>query len=295
MPSVVLITNDSTHGRRVLQTLWQRGIVLDEVLYLAGRLGLPAAKGRGLAGRVVRWPVSVGRTLMRMAEFRRERRDKYAMRCARVTEAGGMNGLRLLRRLRELQPDWIILGGGGILGPEVIRTARMGVLNVHPALLPWARGCGVVGASLEHGVALGATLHYVDPGIDTGAIIERRLLSVRPDDTRLGALELAAMELSAEMMADAVEAIVRRGEVPAGTAQAGRYPLFRWPDAAGQARQGAVAATGRAHQLYEAWRPLCVDPERGILPPHLSSPLPSLTLQPVAPPPAESNPARTPV
>jgi folate-dependent phosphoribosylglycinamide formyltransferase PurN len=295
MPSVVLITNDSTHGRRVLQTLWQRGIVLDEVLYLAGRLGLPAARRGGLAGRVVRWPWSVARTLVRTVHFRRERRARYAMRCARVTEVGGMNGSRLLRRLRELHPDWIILGGGGILRPEVIRTARMGVLNVHPALLPWARGCGVVGASLEHGVAVGATLHYVDPGIDTGAVIERRLLPVRPDDTDLAALELAAMELSAEMMADAVEAIVRRGEVPAGTTQAGRYPLFRWPDAAGQARQSAVAATGRAHHLYEAWRPLCVDPERGILPPDVSPAPPSLTLQPVASPPAVSNPARSPV
>jgi folate-dependent phosphoribosylglycinamide formyltransferase PurN len=295
MPSVVLITNDSTHGRRVLQTVWQRGIVLDEVLYLAGRLGLPAARRGGLAGRVVRWPWSVARTLVRTVHFRRERRARYAMRCARITEVGGMNGSRLLRRLRELQPDWIILGGGGILGPEVIRTARMGVLNVHPALLPWARGCGVVGASLEHGVAVGATLHYVDPGIDTGAVIERRLLPVRPDDTDLAALELAAMELSAEMVADAVEAIVRRGEVPAGTTQAGRYPLFRWPDAAGQARQSAVAATGRAHQLYDAWRPLCVDPERGILPPHVSPAPPSLTLQLVASLPAVSNPARTPV
>lgn len=295
MPSVVLITNDRTHGRRVLQTLWQRGIVLDEVLYLAGRLGLPAARGRGLAGRVVRWPYTVARTMMRTVHFRRERRAKYAMRCARVTEVGGMNGSRLLRRLRELQPDWIILGGGGILRPEVIQTARMGVLNVHPALLPWARGCGVVGASLEHGVAVGATIHYVDAGIDTGAVIERRLLSVRPDGTHLGALELAVMELSAEMMADAVEAIVRRGEVPAGTAQAGRYPLFRWLDAAGQARQSAVAASGRAHQLYEAWRPLCVDQERGTLPPHVSTAPPSLTLQPIVSPPAVSNPARNPV
>jgi hypothetical protein len=146
----------------------------------------------------------------------------------------------------------------------------------------------VVGASLEHGVAVGATLHYVDAGIDTGAVIERRLLSVRPGDTDLAALELGVMELSAEMMADAVEGIVRRGEVPAGTAQAGRYPLFRWLDAAGQARHRAVAATGRAHRLYEAWRPLCVNLERGILPPHVSSAPPSITLQPVARPTAVS-------
>lgn len=289
MARVVLITNDSPHGQRLLQTIWQRGIMLDEVLYLAGRLGPPSARGMGLAGRLLRWPRSAGGTLKRQVRFYRERRKEYAARCARVTEAGVMNGRRLVRRLQALQPDWIILGGGGILKPKVIQTARVGVLNVHPGLLPWARGCGVTGASMQHGMALGATLHYVDPGIDTGPVIERRLLRVSPGGTSLAALELAAMELAAEMMADAVESIVRRGEVPAGHAQTLRFPLFRWPDAAGKQVHEALAAAGRAHQLYEAWRPLCVDDARFLLPAGPLEPPPSLSLQPVAPRPSPSN------
>lgn len=289
MARVVLLTNDNTHGQRLLQAIWQRGVVLDEVLYLCGSLRLPAVRGVGLAGRVLRWPRTAGSMLKRRVNFHRTRRAKYAMRCARVTEAGGMNGPRLLRILNALQPDWIILGGGGILRPEVIRTARLGVLNVHPGLLPWMRGCGVVGASLEHGVGLGATLHYVDPGIDTGPVIERRLISVAPGGTSLEALELACAELGGEMMADAVEGIVRRGEVPAGASQTARYPLFRWPDAAGRAAQQALAAAGRAHQLYEAWRPLCVDAARGLLPAGELQAPPSLALQPAALPAARTN------
>lgn len=282
MARVVLITNDGNHGRRVLQAISRRGIVLDEVLYLTGSLGMPAPRGVGPAGRVLRWPRTAVLTLKRKVLFHRERKAKYAERCARVTDAGGMNGWLLLRRLRALAPDWIVLGGGGILRPEVIRTARLGVLNVHPALLPWIRGSGVTGASLEHGVALGATLHYVDPGIDTGAMIERRLIPVAPDDTDLARLELACLELAAEMMADAVEAIVRRGEVPAGAAQDARYPLFRWPNAAGRERLKSLAAAGRAHQLYEAWLPLCVEEARGLLP-AAAFPAPStLSLEPAA-------------
>lgn len=282
MPRVVLITNDSLHGQRVLQTISQRGIVLDAVLYLTGSLAMPAPRGVGLAGRIARWPRTAASAVKRAAHFHRKRKASYAKLCARVIGTGGMNSRRLLRDLRALAPDWIVLGGGGILGPEVIATARVGVLNVHPALLPWIRGCGITGASLEHGVALGASLHYVDRGIDTGAVIERRLAAVTPADTNLGALELACHVLAAEMMADTVEAIVRRGEVPAGVTQTARYPLFRWGDAEEMRKHRALAATGRAHALYEAWRPLCTDEGRGTLPAAAFDPPSTITLKPVA-------------
>jgi len=285
MPRVILITNDSMHGQRVLHNVWQRGIVLDAVLYLTGSLAMPAPRGVGLGGRLARWPRTAASAVKRTVLFHRKRKASYAKLCARVIGTGGMNSRRLLRDLRALAPDWIILGGGGILGPEVIETARVGVLNAHPALLPWIRGVGITGASLEHGVALGASLHYVDRGIDTGALIERRLIRVTPADTSLGDLELACHTLAAEIMTDAVEAIVRRGEVPAGVRQTLRYPLFRAPGGETMQHHQALAAAGRAHALYEAWRPLCDDAERGTLPAATFDPPQTLTLKPVATPP----------
>lgn len=280
-PRVVLITNDSMHGQRVLQTVWQRGIMLDAVLFMTGSLGVPQVRGAGLGRRLLRWPRAAAGTLRRRWRFHRRRKPGYAARCTRVIATGAMNSRGLLRDLRRLQPDWIILGGGGILKPEVIATAHTGVLNAHPALLPWIRGCGITGASLEHGVALGATLHYVDRGIDTGAVAERRLVEVTEEDVGLAGLELKCWTLAAEMMADAVEAIVRRGEVPRGTPQTVRFPLFRWPDAAGAQRHADIAAAGRAWALYDLWRPLCIDPARNLLPPHEFEAPPSLTLEPV--------------
>ncbi|HET7460873.1 MAG TPA: formyltransferase family protein [Longimicrobium sp.] len=282
MPRVVLITNDNTHGQRVLQMVWQRGIMLDAVLMLSGTLGVPELRGAGLGKRLLRWPRTFAGTLRRRYRFHRKRKPGYAQRCTRVIVTGAMNGRRLVSQLRALQPDWIVLGGGGILEPQVIETARIGVLNAHPALLPWTRGVGTTGPALEHGVALGATLHYVDGGIDTGAVIERRLVAVAEDETRLAALDLACWELAAEMMADAVEGIVRRGEVPRGVPQAARYPLFRWPSQDDLRRHAEVAASGRAWALYDLWRPLCVDPERNLLPSYDFEAPPSLTLEPVA-------------
>ncbi|HEX8391470.1 MAG TPA: formyltransferase family protein [Longimicrobium sp.] len=279
MARVVLITNDSMHGRRVLQALWERGIVLDAALYLTGGYGLPAPRGVGFMGRIAQWPRAVARTARRRLRFVRERRAAYASRCARVVGTGAMNSPRLLRDLRALSPDWIVLGGGGILRDEVIAAARLGVLNAHPALLPWIRGTGVTGHALEHGVALGATLHRVDRGIDTGAILQRRLIPVGTEGATLDALELNCLQLAAEMMADAVQAIVGGGELPAGTPQSARYPLFTFPTDHEARRHRALPADVRARALFDAWRPLCADPERLILPADLATPA-TVTLPP---------------
>jgi len=52
---------------------------------------------------------------------------------------------------------------------------------------------------------------------------------------------------------------VKHAAEPTGVAQPVRYPLFRWPDADTMRRQHALVAEGRAHALYESWRPLCRD------------------------------------
>jgi folate-dependent phosphoribosylglycinamide formyltransferase PurN len=264
---VVLTTADSRHGQRVLQRIYERGIMLDAVLMLTGSFGPPRARGaEGAARRLLRWPRAAASAVRRKVRFQRGRRASYATRCTQVIATGDMNSRRLRRDLERLAPDVLVLGGGGILLPEIIGTAAVGVLNVHPALLPWVRGCGVVGHSLEQGVAVGATVHLVDRGIDTGAVVARRLLPVAPGPASLAALELAADELAAEMMADVVEGIVRRGERPAGAPQEGRFPLFRWPPVAERPRHEALAASGRAFELFERWRTRCTDTTGWTLP-----------------------------
>ncbi|HEX9938206.1 MAG TPA: hypothetical protein VGB15_13820, partial [Longimicrobium sp.] len=57
---------------------------------------------------------------------------------------------------------------------------------------------------------------------------------------------------------------------------------FRFADAEAMRRHMALAAAGRPHELYEAWRPLCVDPERGLLPADAFDAPPTLALTPVS-------------
>ncbi|HKW93943.1 MAG TPA: phosphoribosylglycinamide formyltransferase [Methylomirabilota bacterium] len=58
------------------------------------------------------------------------------------------------------------------------------LLNIHPSLLPAFPGLHPHRQALEHGVKLsGATVHFVDEGVDTGPIVLQAAVPVRPDDT----------------------------------------------------------------------------------------------------------------
>ncbi|WP_211303969.1 formyltransferase family protein [Pseudosporangium ferrugineum] len=261
MTRIVMTTSAGHRGLLLLDRLHRRGIVLDAVLVLAGGLEPPPARpGESGLHRLARWPASAARSVRRRFRLYRRRRRWFEARCRRVIVTGYLNSRRLERDLRRLAPDYLVLGGGGVLRPHIIATAGSGVLNAHPALLPWVRGCGVVGYSLAAGVALGATVHLVDAGIDTGPVVARRLLPVPPGPCALADLEAAADEAAAELLVDVVEALVRRGERPAGTPHAERFPLHRLAAAdVDRPAHEALAAAGRAAELFDRWSPSAID------------------------------------
>jgi phosphoribosylglycinamide formyltransferase 1 len=58
------------------------------------------------------------------------------------------------------------------------------ILNVHPSLLPSFPGAHAVEDALEHGVKVtGATVHFVDEGVDTGPIVLQEAVPVEDGDT----------------------------------------------------------------------------------------------------------------
>jgi len=91
----------------------------------------------------------------------------------------------LLRILEEVKPDLICLAGYmRILSPEFVARYRGRILNIHPALLPKFRGLHAQRQALEAGeTESGCTVHFVDEGTDTGAVILERKVPVLPGDT----------------------------------------------------------------------------------------------------------------
>ena len=71
-----------------------------------------------------------------------------------------------------------------ILSPAFVGTWRGRLMNVHPSLLPAFPGLHAQRQALQHGVKVaGATVHFVDEGVDTGPIILQAAVPVLPDDT----------------------------------------------------------------------------------------------------------------
>jgi len=73
--------------------------------------------------------------------------------------------------LKKSKPDYIVLGGTRILKEHIINTVKKGILNAHPALLPKYQGLDCVGWSILNDDPVGATVHFIDNGIDSGPII----------------------------------------------------------------------------------------------------------------------------
>ena len=114
----------------------------------------------------------------------------------------------MVNRLRSLSPDYIILGGIGILSEEVINVAKRGVLNAHPGILPWLRGVDVVSHAVLREVGLGASVHLISPHIDTGILLERKLISLQCEKFSLPELEDQCNQLAARLLSDVVSKII---------------------------------------------------------------------------------------
>lgn len=82
-------------------------------------------------------------------------------------------------------PDWVICAGYmRILGDALIARFAGRLLNVHPSLLPRHRGLNTHAQALAAGDTVhGASLHFVIPELDAGAVIAQVRLPVMPDDT----------------------------------------------------------------------------------------------------------------
>src|SRR3954447_19401386 len=116
--------------------------------------------------------------------------------------------------------DLIVLAGFlEILTPEFVRRFRGRMINVHPSLLPAFAGLGPIEQALEYGVQVtGATVHFVDEGVDTGPIISQEAFPLHGYSADIAAVEKRIHEVEHRLLPEAVR-MLARGRVkldPAG-------------------------------------------------------------------------------
>ena len=119
--------------------------------------------------------------------FALERAKKHSIRAEYVKRGESDT---LLSLLNSCEVDYVILAGYlGILPEIVVSAYRNKIVNIHPSLIPSFCGMGYYGMRVHEAVwargvkFTGATVHFVDEGADTGAIIKQVVVAVDFDDT----------------------------------------------------------------------------------------------------------------
>lgn len=86
--------------------------------------------------------------------------------------------------LRSVAPAYMICVHFPYIMPKaVLQIPKVGVLNLHPAWLPYNRGWHTPSWAILEGTPYGATLHFVSEGLDTGPIIHQKKIDISPEDT----------------------------------------------------------------------------------------------------------------
>ncbi|ANU18801.1 phosphoribosylglycinamide formyltransferase [Planococcus plakortidis] len=86
----------------------------------------------------------------------------------------------LVEELDKAGVEWLVLAGFmRLIGPALLEAYENRIVNIHPSVLPAFPGKDAIGQTLDAGAEeAGVTVHFVDEGMDTGAIIAQRSFAV---------------------------------------------------------------------------------------------------------------------
>lgn len=147
----------------------------------------------------------------------------------RVFEAPGLSSPEVRSALLALAPQVGVSAlFGYLLRPDTLAIFPGGVVNLHPSLLPWNRGAHPNVWSIVEGTPAGATVHYINGGVDTGDVIAQRAVPVEPVDTGetlYHRLEAACVELFRDTWP-----LIRAGTAPRTPQPAGAPAAHRARD-----------------------------------------------------------------
>ena len=164
---VVCVSGGGTNLQAILDAIDSGRITNTEIAAVisnnAGAKALERARGRGIPG-----------ILMSPKAYE----DRSAFNRAFTEE------------MRRLAPDLIVLAGFLVRIPaEMVTEFSNRIINIHPSLIPSFCGVGYYGLKvhekvLERGVKVtGATVHFVNEGMDEGPIIAQKAVEVEEGDT----------------------------------------------------------------------------------------------------------------
>ena len=133
-----------------------------------------------------------------------------------------------IQKIAALHPDIIFcIGSMQLIPKRVLAIPRLGVVNIHPAILPKYRGRYSTAHAIFNGEKeTGATLHFMDAGIDSGPIIAQKIFPIRKEDTARVVYDKFT-EVGTKLFREFIESLMR-GEkiksIPQDESRASYYP-----------------------------------------------------------------------
>lgn len=104
-----------------------------------------------------------------------------------------------------------IIGGARILPDHVIQKYSIGIINIHPGLLPNNRGLDNIKWALYHDMPQGLTVHFIDKYVDRGQIILKKKVPVYDDD-KIYHIHQRLVSMQPKVLIDALNILERGGE-----------------------------------------------------------------------------------
>ena len=218
-------------GVRLVRKAWRKVVL--------GRAPSGAGDERGFHDVVRELAIGTGS----LVEWAR----RHGVGCRRTPEH---NHSEAVGFVRERRPDVVAFTGGGLVRKPLLEASGRGVFNTHMGVLPPYRGMDVVEWPLlegrEESVGLGVTLHFMDPGVDTGPVVAVRRVPIRRGDT-MERLRTRFEPVMLELMLEGIRRL-RDGRLEAAPQEhsAGRQYFVLHPRLYERARARLAAVAARS-------------------------------------------------
>lgn len=138
-----------------------------------------------------------------------------------------INNPETLDYLRKLNLDFIFsIQYDKIIGRNIIDLTKYGAINLHFAPLPKYRGVAPIAHALINGEkTFGVTLHYMDPGVDTGDLIKKKIFNIENINSARELYDLAS-EKATELFSETIDEILelKNSRIPQDNSEALYYP-----------------------------------------------------------------------
>lgn len=129
---------------------------------------------------------------------------------AQVLRVGDVNAPEVVEHIRGWAPDLlVVVGWTRLIGEELLAVPTHGCVGFHASLLPANRGRAPVNWAIIRGEkSTGNTMMLLDAGVDSGLIVDQRVVAIGPDDT-CGTVYTEVAAAGADMLRDNLGPLLR--------------------------------------------------------------------------------------